>query len=90
MDDDKDDMKPRRPKDEKKLAPAGHKPKLAASDPIFQLIWATANKELKRFVFFVNPFPNPEDYDLLPQRVYARATSLARQSGYRYTEGVDS
>lgn len=89
IDDEEEEVKPRRPTGEKN-ATAGRKPKITASDPIFDQIWKTASKELKRYIFFVNPFPNSGDYDLLPQRVYNKATNLIRQSGYRYTKGVES
>jgi len=91
-DDDDDDSrsKPRGPTSKKNLTTTGRKPKLATTDTLFEQIWKSANKELKRFVYFVNPFPNSEDYDLLPQRVYKKATDRVRQSGYRYIKDVDS
>lgn len=83
-------MKPRQPKDKKKVTAAGRKLKLAGTDPIFQQIWKSANKELKRYIFFIDPFTNPEDYDLLPQQVYKRATTLVGRLGYRYVEDLEA
>jgi hypothetical protein len=70
------DEKPRIPTDEKTMAANGRKPKLAGSDPLFQLVWRWAGRELKRSVFFSNLFPDSEEYDVLPLDVY---TEAARQ-----------
>jgi hypothetical protein len=66
---------------EKNVAASGRKPKVASSDPLFQLIWKRASKELKRSIFFNNPFPNSEDYELLPLHVYASASCEVSQIG---------
>ncbi|KAF9790596.1 hypothetical protein BJ322DRAFT_1017270 [Thelephora terrestris] len=75
-DDNEVDEKMRAPTDEKTTVATGKKPKLAGSDPLFQLVWRWVGKELKRSVFFSNPFPDSEEYDLLPLDVY---TEAARQ-----------
>lgn len=58
------------------MAASGRKPGLAGSDPLFQLVWKWANKELKRSIFFLNPFPDSEEYDLLPLDAYTEALRL--------------
>ena len=92
IDDEDGDVerKPREPTGKKSLTATGRKPKLTATDTLFEQIWKSANKELKRFIYFVNPFPNSEDYDLLPRRAYIRATNLVRQSSHRYIGNIDS
>lgn len=54
---------------------------LATSDPLFQLIWKRAGKELKRSIFFKNPFPDTENYELLPLEIYATATREVSKLG---------
>ena len=73
MDNDEADRKMRSPTDEKTTATNGKKPKLTGSDPLFQLVWRWVGKELKRSIFFSNPFPDSEEYDLLPLEVYTEA-----------------
>ena len=74
IDDDEDEMKAKSPM-EKNTAASGRKPKLSKSSPLFQHIWKYVSKELKRTFFFIDPFPNSEDYELLPMEVYKKAIS---------------
>jgi hypothetical protein len=68
--------------DGKKIATAGRKPKITVTSAVFQQIWKTANKEMKCFIFFTNPFPGSEDYEFLPPQVYKKAVNLLGQSEY--------
>lgn len=58
---------------EKQTAVGRKKPRLAISNPFFKQIWKRASKELKRSVFFINPFPDSDAYETLPLDVYAIA-----------------
>jgi hypothetical protein len=84
IDDEEDEAATGKPTEEKNAAATGRKPKLATSDPLFQHIWKRAGKELKRSVFFVNPFPDSEDYELLPLQVYTTAAdSVGKLNCYK-------
>jgi hypothetical protein len=73
-------VKPKVPA-EKAIAANGRKPPNATSEPLFQLIWRRATKELKRRIFFVNPFPDTESYEALPMDVYTAATEAISEKG---------
>ena len=81
IDDDEGKGKGRKLAEEKSTAADGRKPKIASSDPVFQLIWKGAGKELKRTIFFVNPFPDSESYELLPLKIYTEATRKVSNLG---------
>ena len=59
----------------------GRKPKAAINDPFFQLVWKQAGKELRRYIFFTNAFPDSATYDSLPLKVYAIAVRAVSKTG---------
>ncbi|KAF9784117.1 hypothetical protein BJ322DRAFT_1021824 [Thelephora terrestris] len=87
IDDGEDEEKPKKLA-EKTVSANGRKPKIVMSDPIFELIWRQANKELKRSVFFIDPFPDSESYEALPMEVYATATRFVGKMGCYQREEV--
>lgn len=75
--DDEDKEKPSK----SSASGTGRKPDIASSDLFFQLVWKQVGIELKRFIFFIDAFPDSATYDALPLEVFTTAVHAVSKTG---------
>lgn len=79
IDSGSDDELPAR-KRHKVAAGDGKKPLVTKEDPIFDAVYKSATRELKRQLCFVNAFPDSAISDNLPRVVYNHGVRFAKES----------